>query len=158
MRPRTPATVRPTSRSRRRRATRASRRRTPPPNRRATRATLPVASLAVDRYGADAAAHASGAEATSSQYGEIVSYANYGYLGRYDVGYTDAGKSSFDDHNSFEAYLLLYAGELLARSIFVDAAVKHYEAYAPHGSVDYVAYAACQFARVLPAAKTTCID
>ncbi len=121
-----------------------------------TNIEMAVASLVLDRYGADSAARLSGAQATLAQYGEIFSYANYGYLGRYDTAYVPMGSSWYDDHNSFEAYLLLRASELLGRTDFRAAAITHYDAYAPRGSAAYVAYAACHFARVHAPAAATC--
>ena len=118
-----------------------------------TNIEMAVAALVVDLRFGDATGKTAGAAATSSQYGEIVSYSNYGYLGRYDKAYV-AGASAWDDHNSFEAYLLLRAGQLLGNKTFVTTAIAHYDAYAAKGSKDYVAYAACHFARVhAPAAK-----
>jgi hypothetical protein len=122
-----------------------------------TNIEMAVAGLVVDRRFGDAAAKDAGEKAASSQYGEIVSYANYGYLGRYDSAYV-AGKSAFDDHNSFEAYLLLRAAQLLGNASFRTAAIMHYDAYASHGSEAYVAYAACHFARVHAPAAKVCRD
>jgi hypothetical protein len=120
-----------------------------------TNIEMAVAALAIDRYGADPTNRAAAAAAALAQYREIMSYANYGYLGRYDPMYR-AGANEFDDHNSFEAYLLLRAAEMLGRTDFLTAARTHYTAYAPRGDPAYVAYAACHFVRILPAARATC--
>jgi hypothetical protein len=111
-----------------------------------TNVEMAVAALVVDRRQGDPANRAVGAEAAASHYGEIVSYANYGYLGRYDASYV-AGASLFDDHNSFEVYLLFRAGQLLGNASFQAAAKAHYDAYAPKGSTAYVAYAAAKACR-----------
>jgi hypothetical protein len=121
-----------------------------------TNIEMAVSGLALDRYQASPADREAGMAAAFSQLGEIRTYQNYGYLGRYDRGYTAAGSKSFDDHNSFEAYLLLRAGELLGRADLTEAAAVHYRAYAAKGSEAYVAYAACHFARRLPDAARTC--
>lgn len=121
-----------------------------------TNIEMAMASLALHRYGADSTALATGAAATLSQYGEVHSYSNYDYLSRYDPRYR-VGASAFDDHNSFEAYLLLRASQLLRRSDFQSAAVAHFNAFAPRGTEAYVAYAACHFARILPTARSTCV-
>ncbi len=122
-----------------------------------TNVEMAVAALAVDRRQGDATNKAVGAQAAASHYGEIVSYSNYGYLGRYDASYV-AGASLFDDHNSFEVYLLFRAGQLLANASFQTAAKTHYDAYAPKGSAAYVAYAACHLARVHAPAAKACRD
>lgn len=122
-----------------------------------TNVEMAVAALVVDRRQGDATNKAVGAQAAASHYGEIVSYSNYGYLGRYDASYV-AGASLFDDHNSFEVYLLFRAGQLLANAAFQTAAETHYDAYAPKGSAAYVAYAACHLARVHAPAAKACRD
>lgn len=121
-----------------------------------TNIEMAVASLVLDRYGADAAARTVGEAAAASQLREIRDAMNYGYFGRFDP-YFSPSANRFDDHNSFEAYLLLRAGELLGSSDHVAAARDHYMAYVTHGSRNYVAYSACHLARVLPAAERTCV-
>ncbi|MBI5514682.1 MAG: hypothetical protein HY909_12980 [Deltaproteobacteria bacterium] len=116
---------------------------------------LAVASLAVDRYGADATARSQGLLSAGSQRREVQAD-NYGYLGRFDRLYTAAEGRSFDDHNAFEAYALLRAGELVGDDALQMYARLHFEAYAARGSASQVAYAACHFARTVPSADRTC--
>jgi hypothetical protein len=116
---------------------------------------MAVASLATDRYGADATARSQGLLAAAAQRHELQAE-NYGYLGRYDRAYSSAEGRSFDDHNGFEAYALLRCSELAGDEALQLAARLHYEAYATRGSASQVAYAACHFARTVPTADRTC--
>lgn len=118
-------------------------------------ASMSVAALVLDHYGASPEARAAGLAGALSQSSEV-SYASYGYLGIYDTEYTSAHGMSFDDHNSIEVYSLWHAGKLLSNETMRTRALAHYRAYRDHGSPSYVGYAACNLAREDDEARDRC--